>query len=63
MRGGSAGHAYVVRRPGSPLTSDAHITWSRREMAHCEVPRRVTFVPRLPRSAGGKVLKGDLRDR
>ncbi|MGW3466402.1 AMP-binding protein, partial [Streptomyces olivaceoviridis] len=58
---GEVARAFVVRRPGSPLTSDDLIAWSRREMANYKVPRSVEFVPTLPRNASGKVLKGELR--
>ncbi|MFG2721082.1 FadD3 family acyl-CoA ligase [Streptomyces sp. NPDC048416] len=58
---GEVGRAYVVRRPGSPLTADDLIAWSRREMANYKVPREVEFVPGLPRNASGKVMKGELR--
>ncbi|MET9070688.1 FadD3 family acyl-CoA ligase [Streptomyces sp. NPDC004232] len=60
---GEVGKAYVVRHPGSPLTADDLIAWSRREMANYKVPRAVEFVPELPRNASGKVLKGELRGR
>ncbi|MET9445719.1 FadD3 family acyl-CoA ligase [Streptomyces cinerochromogenes] len=60
---GEVAKAYVVRRPGSSLTSDDLIAWSRREMANYKVPRSVEFVPALPRNASGKVLKGELRGR
>ncbi|MFE1438148.1 FadD3 family acyl-CoA ligase [Streptomyces sp. NPDC058739] len=59
---GETGKAYVVRRPGSSLTADDLIAWSRREMANFKVPRWVEFVPDLPRNATGKVVKGDLRE-
>ncbi|WP_438296749.1 FadD3 family acyl-CoA ligase [Streptomyces sp. HUAS TT7] len=58
---GEVGKAYVVRRPGSPLTADDLIAWSRREMANYKVPREVEFVAELPRNASGKVVKGELR--
>ncbi|MFE7315308.1 FadD3 family acyl-CoA ligase [Streptomyces sp. NPDC057555] len=58
---GEVGKAYAVRRPGSRLTADDLIAWSRREMANYKVPREVEFVPALPRNAGGKVVKGLLR--
>ncbi|MGW2700941.1 FadD3 family acyl-CoA ligase [Streptomyces sp. NPDC001340] len=58
---GEVGKAYVVRRPGSLLTSDDLIAWSRREMANYKVPRTVEFVRELPRNASGKVVKGELR--
>ncbi|MEU9099658.1 FadD3 family acyl-CoA ligase [Streptomyces sp. NPDC048361] len=60
---GEVGRAYVVRRPGSPLTADDLIAWSRREMANYKVPREVEFVQQLPRNASGKVVKGELRGR
>ncbi|TQJ74714.1 FadD3 family acyl-CoA ligase [Streptomyces sp. SLBN-31] len=60
---GEVGKAYVVRRPGAVLTADDLMAWSRREMANYKVPRVVEFVPRLPRNASGKVVKGELRRR
>ncbi|MFG2520586.1 FadD3 family acyl-CoA ligase [Streptomyces sp. NPDC048527] len=60
---GEVGKAYVVRRPGSVLTADDLIAWSRREMANYKVPRTVEFVAELPRNASGKVVKGELRGR
>ncbi|MEV0092562.1 FadD3 family acyl-CoA ligase [Streptomyces sp. NPDC050738] len=60
---GEVGRAYAVRRPGSTLTSDDLIAWSRREMANYKVPRDVEFVSELPRNASGKVVKGALRAR
>ncbi|MER5934923.1 FadD3 family acyl-CoA ligase [Streptomyces sp. NPDC002054] len=60
---GEVGKAYAVRRPGSTLTSDDLIAWSRREMANYKVPRAVEFVSELPRNASGKVLKTALRAR
>ncbi|MEV6729699.1 MULTISPECIES: FadD3 family acyl-CoA ligase [unclassified Streptomyces] len=58
---GEVGKAYAVRRPGSTLTADDLIAWSRREMANYKVPREVEFVTELPRNASGKVLKRKLR--
>lgn len=60
---GEVGKAYAVRRPGSTLTADDLIAWSRREMANYKVPREVEFVTELPRNASGKVLKRKLRAR
>ncbi|MCX5606399.1 MULTISPECIES: FadD3 family acyl-CoA ligase [unclassified Streptomyces] len=60
---GEVGKAYAVRRPGSTLTADDLIAWSRREMANYKVPRAVEFVAELPRNASGKVLKRELRAR
>ncbi|MFJ9945178.1 FadD3 family acyl-CoA ligase [Streptomyces erythrochromogenes] len=60
---GEVGKVYAVRRPGSTLTADDLIAWSRREMANYKVPRVVEFVTELPRNASGKVLKRELRAR
>lgn len=60
---GEVGKAFAVRRPGSGLTADDLIAWSRREMANYKVPREVEFVTELPRNASGKVVKGALRGR
>ncbi|MFJ7043766.1 FadD3 family acyl-CoA ligase [Streptomyces sp. NPDC101112] len=60
---GEVGKAFVVRRPGSLVTADDLIAWARREMANYKVPRTVDFVGELPRNAGGKVVKGELRAR
>ncbi|MFI5619561.1 FadD3 family acyl-CoA ligase [Streptomyces sp. NPDC051567] len=60
---GEVGKVYAVRRPGSTLTADDLIAWSRREMANYKVPRAVEFVTGLPRNASGKVLKRELRSR
>ncbi|MFJ2750066.1 FadD3 family acyl-CoA ligase [Streptomyces sp. NPDC087297] len=58
---GEVGKAYAVRRPGSTVTADDLIAWSRREMANYKVPRAVEFVTELPRNASGKILKRELR--
>ncbi|MCX5305435.1 FadD3 family acyl-CoA ligase [Streptomyces sp. NBC_00160] len=58
---GEVGKAYAVRRPGSTVTADDLIAWSRREMANYKVPRAVEFVTELPRNASGKILKRALR--
>ncbi|MEY2228339.1 MULTISPECIES: FadD3 family acyl-CoA ligase [Streptomyces] len=60
---GEVGKAYAVRHPGSTLTADDLIAWSRREMANYKVPRAVEFVTELPRNASGKILKRELRVR
>ncbi|MGW3629235.1 FadD3 family acyl-CoA ligase [Streptomyces sp. NPDC005122] len=59
---GEVGRAFVVRRPGTALTGDDLIAWSRREMANYKVPRTVEFLTGLPRNASGKVVKGELRE-
>ena len=60
---GDVGLAYVVTRPGQRLSERDVIAHCRERLANFKVPREITFVSKLPRNAGGKVLKGDLRER
>lgn len=53
--------AFVVRRPGSQVTSEELIELVRGQLAHFKAPREVAFVPSLPRTLVGKVLKRSLR--
>lgn len=59
---GEVGMAFVVARPGSALTSDGLIEWSRARMANYKVPRYVEIVESLPINASGKVMRKDLRE-
>jgi long-chain acyl-CoA synthetase len=54
--------AFVVRRPGVPVSSEELIEWVRGRLAHFKAPREVAFVPSLPRTLVGKVLKRSLRE-
>jgi HIP---CoA ligase len=60
---GDIGLAYVVTRPGASLSAADVIAHCRERLANFKVPREVVFVATLPRNAGGKVLKRDLRER
>ena len=60
-RQGEVAMAWVVLTPGSSLTAEALITWSRTHMANFKVPRNIRFVTELPLNASGKVLKNELR--
>jgi malonyl-CoA/methylmalonyl-CoA synthetase len=51
----------IVARPGAQLTQEAVIAHVKRTLANFKVPKRVIFVPELPRNAMGKVLKNELR--
>ena len=59
---GEVGRAFVVRRPGTELTEDAVIAYTREHLANFKTPRSVVFVTELPRNAGGKVVKPQLRE-
>lgn len=58
---GEVGRAFVVRRPGSDIDEPTVIDYSRKHLANFKTPRSVVFVDALPRNAGGKVLKTELR--
>jgi long-chain acyl-CoA synthetase len=53
--------AVVVRRPGSTLTEEELMAWSREQMAGFKYPRSIEFRDSLPVSATGKILKRELR--
>jgi long-chain acyl-CoA synthetase len=52
--------AYVIRRPGATLTSPDLVAWAKGQMASYKYPRLVEFVPTLPMTATGKILKREL---
>jgi len=54
--------AVVVKTSGSALTEDGLIAWSRGQMAAYKVPRLVSFVETLPKSATGKVQWRQLQE-
>jgi acyl-CoA synthetase (AMP-forming)/AMP-acid ligase II len=60
---GEVGLAFVVTRPGSGLSTQDVIAHCRERLANFKVPREVVFVAQLPRNAGGKVLKRELREQ
>jgi HIP---CoA ligase len=59
---GEVGRAFVVTRPDSTLDEATVIAYSREHLANFKAPRSVRFVEALPRNAGGKVLKPQLRE-
>jgi malonyl-CoA/methylmalonyl-CoA synthetase len=58
---GEAVVAALVLAPGTTLTEQAVIAHVKGKLANFKVPKRVVFLPELPRNAMGKVLKADLR--
>ncbi|XUL93433.1 FadD3 family acyl-CoA ligase [Streptomyces galilaeus] len=58
---GEVGCAFVVADSEHPTTETDVIAWARENMANFKVPRHVRFVGQLPRNAGQKVLKDELR--
>jgi len=61
-RWGEAVHAVVVRRPAAEADADALIAHCRELIAGYKCPRSVEFVPALPISGAGKVMKYRLRE-
>jgi long-chain acyl-CoA synthetase len=55
--------AFVILRPGCATTADELVAFAREHLAGYKLPRAVEFVDDLPRTASGKVLKRELRER
>ena len=60
-RWGEAVTAVVVLEDGADAGPDELIAWCRERLAGYETPKGVLFVPALPETIGGKVLKYKLR--
>ncbi|MCX5196716.1 FadD3 family acyl-CoA ligase [Streptomyces sp. NBC_00249] len=56
---GEVGVAYLVTT--GPVTAGELTAWARERLANFKVPRRFTLLEELPRNAGGKLLKTELR--
>ncbi|WP_030690403.1 long-chain fatty acid--CoA ligase [Streptomyces globisporus] len=52
--------AFVILRPGASLTPEELVAWGKEQMASYKYPRIVEFVPSLPMTATGKILKREL---
>jgi acyl-CoA synthetase (AMP-forming)/AMP-acid ligase II len=60
---GEVGRAYVVAKPGGTAPAEEEIiAFCKERLANYKVPCSVRFVGSLPRNAGGKVLKTQLRE-
>jgi long-chain acyl-CoA synthetase len=57
----SLARAYVVLRPGATATQAEIIEHCRPHLAACKLPRSVRFVPDLPRTSTGKVMRRELK--
>lgn len=55
--------AFAVVKPGESLTEDDVMTYCRQNLAAYKIPRQVEFVNELPKSAVGKILRRELRDK
>jgi len=62
QRLGEVGRAFIVARPGANIDEASVIAYTREHLANFKAPRSVRFVDTLPRNAGGKVVKPQLRE-
>jgi fatty-acyl-CoA synthase len=62
-RWGEVGKAFVVLRPGRTLAAEAVLAHCRTRLARFKQPVHVEFIEALPRNAGGKILKRELKAR
>jgi fatty-acyl-CoA synthase len=60
---GDVGKACVVLKPGATATEEELITHMQEHLARFKVPKSVEFLPELPISAAGKILKRELREQ
>ena len=59
-RGDETVLAYVVAAPDAPPTERELLDWAARSLARFKLPAAVQFVPDLPRTSTGKVIKSRL---
>ncbi len=61
-RTGEAVKLFVVKTPGATVTTEDLIRYCKTEMTAYKVPKIVSFLDALPKSAVGKILRRELRD-
>jgi long-chain acyl-CoA synthetase len=59
---GELARAYVVLRPGATAGEQEIIEFCRLHLAAYKLPRSVTFVPDLPKTSSGKIMRRKLRE-
>ncbi|MGH7004869.1 MAG: AMP-binding protein, partial [Alphaproteobacteria bacterium] len=57
---GELAKAYVVLKPGAAVSEDEILSFCRKELAAYKVPRAVKFVPALPMTSTGKLMRREL---
>lgn len=60
-RWGESPHAFVVLKPGATFVEEELRQFARDQLAHFKVPKSVTLVDELPKTATGKIQKFVLR--
>ena len=58
---GQAVAAVVELRAGQSASADELIAFARQRLAGYKIPRRIAFLPTLPRTSSGKVRRGAAR--
>ncbi|HET8604848.1 MAG TPA: long-chain fatty acid--CoA ligase [Marmoricola sp.] len=53
--------AFVILNEGATVSEDELVAWAKEQMASYKYPRIVEFVPSLPMTATGKILKRELQ--
>jgi long-chain acyl-CoA synthetase len=54
--------ALVSYNPGTTVSEDELIAFSKEQMAAYKYPRSIEFLDDLPKTASGKILRRELRD-
>lgn len=62
-RWGEVPYAIVVLKAGAEASESELVDFCREHLAHYKCPKRVDFLPALPRTATGKIQKNLLRER
>jgi fatty-acyl-CoA synthase len=60
---GEVGVAFVVRSEGAAVTEEDLTSYLSARLARYKIPKRYVFVDLLPRTAYGKVVRAELRER
>jgi long-chain acyl-CoA synthetase len=55
--------AFVVKHPGNDATPEQIIAHIKKDLTSFKTPSRVLFIPQLPKSGVGKILRRELRDQ
>ena len=61
-RWGESVTAFIVLNEGQSSSQDEIIQYCRERLAGYKIPRSVNFVPSLPKSTSGKILKRVIRE-
>ncbi|WP_281658192.1 long-chain-fatty-acid--CoA ligase [Halobacillus sp. Cin3] len=58
---GEVPHASIVLREGEMLTEEEVVRFCREKLAHFKVPKSISFIEELPKTASGKIQKVAIR--